>query len=583
MYNKLNQLRKLRNVFLLMWFIPLTFWGNGCKPPPPEPTQSTVIEDAEMFLAINNLGSSTISSFEFQQFLDKIPQEYAGNRLFLVRIDELPLGNPYSGLDQWDLALENGMIKGLLTTNYKIAEKLDFVAPRDPGEFIGTSPDEGFYMHGIDLEDHNKIKQDYKAPLLLEYQVIEFSEQDNSVIVYFRMVDLDSLLILSSTVVKVGDFVDRLSEVDIKEYDRTYTAIVNSDLLESDLLSSLHRVAILDMDILNISGGYKTAPSKKLLAIENGLISGIINHVAYNEKNPFLKEKSTGFKLKFPAVYKNIVFNTNPILYEEWSEFTEATGCTELILYRYLKDEGLYLRFVDAAKNGEIFFSNVIPFNDTEDIGVFKNHNSVAEKFGSTFSFDLLSGKKLMILDGDKHPVESENYAAIRNRFGKMHFAIEEGFITSMLRQSEAYSFTLYEKLKTLYLKRPWMYDTKVFNLNPLYLDDWKQLQSFGVEMLLVYNNLIPYEDLTPDIEEYTTVAMSYRLIDLITGDVVFSNQFSNLVGEISNLDDADSDGDGVGDNGDLYPDDPNESADSDGDGVDDNADAFPDDPSKWE
>jgi hypothetical protein len=152
-----------------------------------------------------------------------------------------------------------------------------------------------------------------------------------------------------------------------------------------------------------------------------------------------------------------------------------------------------------------------------------------------------------------------------------------------MLRQSEAYSFTLYEKLKTLYLKRPWMYDTKVFNLNPLYLDDWKQLQSFGVEMLLVYNNLIPYEDLTPDIEEYTTVAMSYRLIDLSTGDVVFSNQFSNLVGEISNLDDADSDGDGVGDNGDLYPDDPNESADSDGDGVDDNADAFPDDPSKWE
>jgi hypothetical protein len=113
-----------------------------------------------------------------------------------------------------------------------------------------------------------------------------------------------------------------------------------------------------------------------------------------------------------------------------------------------------------------------------------------------------------------------------------MHFAIEEGFITSMLRQSEAYNYTLHEKLKTLYLKRPWMYNKKVFNLNPLYLENWKQLQSFGVEMLLVYNNLIPYENLTPGINDYTTVAISYRLIDLSSGDVIFSDQFSNLGGE---------------------------------------------------
>ena len=43
----------------------------------------------------------------------------------------------------------------------------------------------------------------------------------------------------------------------------------------------------------------------------------------------------------------------------------------------------------------------------------------------------------------------------------------------------------------------------------------------------------------------------------------------------------TDSDGDGVGDNADEFPDDPNESADSDGDGVGDNADAFPDDPTE--
>jgi len=42
-----------------------------------------------------------------------------------------------------------------------------------------------------------------------------------------------------------------------------------------------------------------------------------------------------------------------------------------------------------------------------------------------------------------------------------------------------------------------------------------------------------------------------------------------------------DSDGDGVGDNGDAFPNDANESADSDGDGVGDNEDAFPNDASE--
>ena len=42
-----------------------------------------------------------------------------------------------------------------------------------------------------------------------------------------------------------------------------------------------------------------------------------------------------------------------------------------------------------------------------------------------------------------------------------------------------------------------------------------------------------------------------------------------------------DSDGDGVGDNGDAFPSDPSETLDSDGDGVGDNADPFPNDPNK--
>jgi hypothetical protein len=43
-----------------------------------------------------------------------------------------------------------------------------------------------------------------------------------------------------------------------------------------------------------------------------------------------------------------------------------------------------------------------------------------------------------------------------------------------------------------------------------------------------------------------------------------------------------DSDGDGVGNNGDAFPFDPNEWADSDGDGHGDNSDAFPNNPTEW-
>ena len=46
-------------------------------------------------------------------------------------------------------------------------------------------------------------------------------------------------------------------------------------------------------------------------------------------------------------------------------------------------------------------------------------------------------------------------------------------------------------------------------------------------------------------------------------------------------IEDIDSDGDGVGDSSDAFPNDSNETTDSDGDGVGDNADAFPNDPNE--
>jgi len=44
----------------------------------------------------------------------------------------------------------------------------------------------------------------------------------------------------------------------------------------------------------------------------------------------------------------------------------------------------------------------------------------------------------------------------------------------------------------------------------------------------------------------------------------------------------TDSDGDGIPDDDDAFPDDPDESVDTDGDGVGDNEDAFPNDPNEW-
>ncbi|SVD84306.1 uncharacterized protein METZ01_LOCUS437160, partial [marine metagenome] len=45
----------------------------------------------------------------------------------------------------------------------------------------------------------------------------------------------------------------------------------------------------------------------------------------------------------------------------------------------------------------------------------------------------------------------------------------------------------------------------------------------------------------------------------------------------------ADSDGDGVGDNRDVFPGDADETLDTDGDGIGDNGDAYPFDATKWE
>ena len=91
------------------------------------------------------------------------------------------------------------MVKGLVSDGFSIDEKLDNIKIRDLGEYINTEPGQGFYMHAIDLESHNSIKNQYNSSYLLEYQVFKFSEINESVIVYLRIVDINTLKILAST------------------------------------------------------------------------------------------------------------------------------------------------------------------------------------------------------------------------------------------------------------------------------------------------------------------------------------------------------------------------------------------------
>ena len=284
-------------------------------------------------------------------------------------------------------------------------------------------------------------------------------------------------------------------------------------------------VGLLNADILNISGNYKDGVSKKAMAIENGIITGLIHNQLYNKNAPVILEKSKGFKLKYPAVYNNIVFNTSPILYEEWSEFINETKSTILLMYRYIADYGLYIKIIDAKSNGKILFSNTFVFSDETDKGIVENHDYVSNSFKNNVDLGKLKDKKVLILDGDKQAVESQEYFNNQPTFNEMNLAIEEGMITALVDSK----ISVYEKLKTLYLKRPWMYDEKIFNLNPLYLDEWSQLNDFGVELLVVYNNLIPHEKLNSASADYKKIAIGIRVIDISSGDIIDVTELSNL------------------------------------------------------
>ena len=86
----------------------------------------------------------------------------------------------------------------------------------------------------------------------------------------------------------------------------------------------------------------------------------------------------------------------------------------------------------------------------------------------------------------------------------------------------------------------------EIFNLNPLYLSDWKQLKDFGADYILVYSNLISYEKPEQDegyvktegyfsslIEQkesnYDEIALVYRIIDTTTGEIVSIKEINSM------------------------------------------------------
>ena len=307
-------------------------------------------------------------------------------------------------------------------------------------------------------------------------------------------------------------------------FNEAYEIVKNISDFPSTIFTKSGSLALLNADILNISGQYKRLPSKETMAIENGIITGLINNEKYKDNNPVIMEKTKGFKLKYPSVYNSIVFNTNPILYEDWSELYKETNCNLLMLYRYMPDNGIYIKVINVRNNGRIIYSNAFVFNGRTDEGVINNHDIVSDEFKAKIDITLLKNKKVLIVNGDKQAVESETYFQDQPNFNEMNLIIEEGMMTSLIKQK----VSIYEKLKTLYLKRPWMYDDKVFNLNPLYLDEWIQLEDFGVEVLVVYNNLIPYQELVASDSDYKKVAIGIRIIDVNTGDILQVGELVN-------------------------------------------------------
>ena len=66
-------------------------------------------------------------------------------------------------------------------------------------------------------------------------------------------------------------------------------------------------------------------------------------------------------------------------------------------MYRYIPDNGVYIRVVNANQNGKISYSKAFVFNGRTDQGIIENHNLVSVKLVSTIDLNPVSYTNLKI------------------------------------------------------------------------------------------------------------------------------------------------------------------------------------------
>ena len=65
------------------------------------------------------------------------------------------------------------------------------------------------------------------------------------------------------------------------------------------------------------------------------------------------------------------------------------------MMYRYIPDNGIYIKIVNVRNNGRVIYSNAFVFNGRTDEGVINNHDVVSDEFKANMDISLLKTKKL--------------------------------------------------------------------------------------------------------------------------------------------------------------------------------------------
>ena len=66
-------------------------------------TKNKDLSYAQIFIDVHDLGRRITLHSSFNEFLSHIPDEM-GIRVYLARIDDLPIGKGYGDLNKWDMA-----------------------------------------------------------------------------------------------------------------------------------------------------------------------------------------------------------------------------------------------------------------------------------------------------------------------------------------------------------------------------------------------------------------------------------------------------------------------------------------------